>query len=656
LKNSYLYSLILFFLSVCALAQQQEIDSLKNVLKTTKEDTSKILTLRVLSIYTDSLVYADEALKISQKLNYQKGLALSYAAYGDHYYRNQKYDLALDNYIKCKKIAEENGYKKLLAGIYKVIGYIYRPTEPIIAAEYYNKSLSLYKKLKQDLACSYLYSALGNVYEGTPNGTVSALDNYEKSLEIRQRLGQPEEIAASLNETSRIYQQLGETAKAAILWEHGLAIAEKVNNTENIVYFCNLIGHNYCYKNDYKKALEYQERAYDSVIVTKPLNYSILSEVCLGLATTYSKIGEHVKATENYQRYIAANDTIRNRVNNNNLTNLKHLLATEREKEHLLLKDAEIENQKIIVEKQIVLRNAFLIGFALVIALVIFIYKGYRQKQKANYKLDITNKKIEHAYKIIEEKTKSITDSIHYALRIQRAALPHRSEIWSTFENSFVLYKPKDIVSGDFYWFHKNENSILIAAVDCTGHGVPGAFMSLIGSERLNDSVINENNPGKILSLLNKGVKASLRQSEDAESTRDGMDIALCSVDIANKKLCYAGANRPLWIIRKNSNTIEEIKATKTSIGGLTENNQVFENHTLSFEQGDSFYIFTDGFYDQFGGKEEKKLSSKKLKEVLLSIQNKSMHDQEKYLSDFLESWKGNLEQVDDILVIGIKL
>lgn len=643
-------------MSVCAFAQQREIDSLKNVLKTTKEDTSKIFILSILSRNTDSLVYTNEALKISQKLNYQKGLALSYADYGDHYYRNQKYDLALENYIKCKKIAEEKGYRELLAKTYQYIGFIYRPSDPIIAAEYYNKSLSLYKNLKQYLDCSYLYSAIGNVYEGTPNGIASALDNYEKSLEIRQRLGHPEEIAASLNETSRIYQQLGKTDKAAILWEHGLAIAEKVNNTENIIYFCNLIGQNYCNKKDYKKALEYQERAYDSVIVTNPLNYSILSEVCLGLAATYSKTGEYVKSTENYERYIAANDTIKSRVNNTNLTNLKHLLATEREKEHLLLKDAEIENQKILVEKQIVLRNAFLIGFALVIALVIFIYKGYRQKQKANFKLDITNKKIEHAYKIIEEKTKSITDSIHYALRIQKAALPHRSEIWSTFENSFVLYKPKDIVSGDFYWFHKNKNSILIAAVDCTGHGVPGAFMSLIGSERLNDAVINENNPGAILSALNKGVKASLRQSEDAESTRDGMDIALCSVDIANKKLYYAGANRPLWIVRKNSNTIEEIKATKTSIGGLTDNNHVFENHTLSFEQGDSFYIFTDGFYDQFGGKEGKKLSSKKFKEALLSIQNKSMHDQEKHLSDFLESWKGNLEQVDDILVIGIKL
>ncbi|MGB3947592.1 MAG: SpoIIE family protein phosphatase [Bacteroidia bacterium] len=656
MKKRYLYSFILFLFSVLTYAQQQEIDSLKNVLKATKEDTSRVLTLRLLSIYTDSLSYAHEALQLSQKNNYSKGLALSYATFGAHYYRNQKYDLALEYFIKSKRIAEEKGYNTILAGIYKLIGYIYRPSEPIIAAEYYNKSLTLYKQLKQDLACSYLYSALGNVYEGTPNGTKSALENYEKSLEIRQRLGQPEEIASSLNETSRIYLQLGQTDKAAILWEHGLTIAENANDTENIVYFCNLIGHNYYNKKDYQKALEYQERAYNLVITTNPLNYSMLGEVCLGLANAYAKTNQHIKSITNYQRYIEANDTVRNRTNNTNLTNLKHMLATEREKEHLLLKDAEIENQKITLEKQIVLRNAFLVGFALVIALVIFIYKGYRQKQKANYKLDITNKKIEHAYKIIEDKTKSITDSIHYALRIQRAALPHRSEIWATFKNSFVLYKPKDIVSGDFYWFHKNENTILIAAVDCTGHGVPGAFMSLIGSERLNDAVINENNPGNILSLLNKGVKTSLRQSENAESTRDGMDIALCSIDLKNKLLCYAGANRPLWIIRKNSNSIEEIKPTKTSIGGLTENNQVFENHTLKYEEGDSFYIFTDGFYDQFGGKNGKKLSSKTLKELLLSIQDKSMHDQEKYLSDFLESWKGNLEQVDDILIIGVKL
>ena len=280
----------------------------------------------------------------------------------------------------------------------------------------------------------------------------------------------------------------------------------------------------------------------------------------------------------------------------------------------------------------------------------------YRQKQNTNRELDINNKKIEFAYKIIKEKTNAITDSIHYALRIQKATLPHRKDIWAELKNSFIFFRPKDIVSGDFYWFAKKEQTIFIAAMDCTGHGVPGAFMSIIGSERLNDAVQSENTPGRILTLLNKGIKTSLRQSENIESTRDGMDIALCSVDLKSNIVNYAGANRPIWIIRKNSLAIEEIKATKIAIGGLTDDDHFFETHTLQLEKGDSFYIFTDGYADQDGGERGKKLMTKKFKQILFDIKDYSMQEQEKHLDNLFENWRGKREQLDDILIIGIRL
>ena len=263
----------------------------------------------------------------------------------------------------------------------------------------------------------------------------------------------------------------------------------------------------------------------------------------------------------------------------------------------------------------------------------------------------------------VENKNKNYIDSLNYAKRIQQAKLPKIEEIYASIPKSFILFKPKDIVSGDFYFFHRKDQSIFIAAADCTGHGVPGAFLSMIGSEKLEEAILISENISEVLMRLNKGIKTSLRQSEKFDSTRDGMDIAICSLDFPLNLntggriiLKYSGANRPLWIIRNGQKVVEEIKATKKAIGGYTEDDHHFEMHEIELQLGDSFYIFSDGYADSFGGKDGKKLMTKNFKEKLLSIQHLSMIDQEKYLNDFIENWKGELEQVDDILVMGVRL
>lgn len=257
---------------------------------------------------------------------------------------------------------------------------------------------------------------------------------------------------------------------------------------------------------------------------------------------------------------------------------------------------------------------------------------------------------------IIEEKNKDITDSIIYAKRIQQAKLPKKEDIYADLPDSFVLFKPKAIVSGDFYFFHKNSQSVFIAAADCTGHGVPGAFLSMIGSEKLEEAISVCTDTSEILKRLNKGIKTSLRQSESFDSTHDGMDIALCSVNTTNYKVKYAGANRPLWIIRNGQTEVEEIKATKKAIGGYTEDEQHFDTHEIQLKKGDSFFIFSDGYADTFGGEAGKKLMTKRVKEILLSIQHMPMQEQETHLENFIETWKAGAEQVDDILVIGVRL
>lgn len=283
-----------------------------------------------------------------------------------------------------------------------------------------------------------------------------------------------------------------------------------------------------------------------------------------------------------------------------------------------------------------------------------------KQVEERTVEISAKNEALEFKNEEISEQKREIEDSINYAKRIQDAILPLETVMKKNLPNSFVIYKPKDIVSGDFYWFTKNKNKLVIVCADCTGHGVPGAFMSMIGSDRLN-IIVNERNvtdPGKILSELNRAIKKSLKQKgEEEESTRDGMDAAICTVDLDTNKLVYAGAHRPLWIIQNNN--FKEIKATKVAIAGFTKDEQVFKEHSIDIEQGMKFYMTTDGYADQFGGINGKKYMVKRMKKYILSISDKPYDEQQKMLENEVFSWMNDhaepQSQVDDICLMGFE-
>jgi len=256
---------------------------------------------------------------------------------------------------------------------------------------------------------------------------------------------------------------------------------------------------------------------------------------------------------------------------------------------------------------------------------------------------------------IIEEKNNKITNSIQYAKYIQNTIFPKYDEIEKLFPQSFVLNKPKDIVSGDiFILFEKNEN-IFLAIIDCTGHGVPGAFMSIIAFEKIKAAISISSDTSEILSFLNVEMKKTLNQSDENASVFDGMDIALCCINHKNKSIKFAGANRPLLIIRKNETSVIEIKGTSDGIGGLTDNSRHYDTHISTFQEGDSIYLFSDGYVDQFGGQNQKSLQTRKFKELLIGIQNMSMQEQKEYLDVFIENWKTGCDQIDDMLIFGIR-
>ena len=267
-----------------------------------------------------------------------------------------------------------------------------------------------------------------------------------------------------------------------------------------------------------------------------------------------------------------------------------------------------------------------------------------------------SKRQIEISNQIISQKNKDILDSINYARRIQTAILAPKEEVFEVFTDAFILYKPKDIVSGDFYYFSKTENRAVIAAVDCTGHGVPGALMSMIGNDLLNHITRERKvtKPSEMLDLLHVGVTGILKQDGKHVETKDGMDIALLSFDFDNKKLEYAGAYRALYIVRNKK--IIEYKADKFPIGNKQQERGSFSNHEINFLSNDMCYIFTDGYADQFGGDKGKKFMMKRFQDLLIQISDKPVNEQERILNDTIENWKSNNEQVDDILVIGIRV
>ncbi|MBC7863195.1 MAG: PAS domain-containing protein, partial [Bacteroidia bacterium] len=409
------------FFSLAISAQQTQTDSLRTVLNATRVDSSKVQLLHEIYMITDSVNYSMQGLELAKKINYKKGVALSLLDIGRHYYFDGKGDLALSYLIQAIKIAEENGQKKLLVSAFRYVGFVYRPHDPFTAEDYYKKSLKIAEEIKDEMSASYALSAIGNIYEGIYEGASAnnkkALGYYLRSLEIREKKGSYAEIASSLNETSRMYDLLGEYDKGLKLRHRGLEIAEKSESTENIIYLCNVLGNDYSLRlHEYKKGLEYQLRAF-TIAETQKNNFEVRYDIAKGIAYSYYSLGDFKRSNDYYQRCIILNDSIKGRRNayDYNLSGIKHGLEKELEKQKSLLMQAEIQKGKAEAARQTILRNAFLIGFSLVLILAIIIFRGYRQKQRSHRELDLKNKKIEVAYKtlaISEKNFKQITETI----------------------------------------------------------------------------------------------------------------------------------------------------------------------------------------------------------------------------------------------------
>ncbi len=617
-----------------------------------------------------ALDYCFKALKIMESLNDKKGISVILGNIGVAYDHKDDHTKALDYYFKALKMAEELEDKKGISAILGNIGLIYKAQGDYPKAlDYYFKALKIAEGLRNKNTIALNLSNIGDIYSNQGDYT-KALDYYFKALKMAEELGNKYAIAVTIGSIGACYNDQANAAKfpqdiagADSLYKKALdhyfkalKMAEELGDKNEITRHLGNIGLLYTETKRYKQAKEYLQRALTRCDSIGLLDFTMRLEN--SMAELYTQTHQPDKALEHYKKYIAAKDSLFNEENTKKIVrsemNFEFETKQAKEKAEQDKKDAiaveELKHQRLQ-------RNYFIIGFGLVLLLALFIFRSYRQKQTANVIITQQKAEVEKQKELVDEKNHEIGQSIAYAKHIQDSVLPlfKIQDLWT---DSFSLYKPRDVVSGDFYWLEKLDNKLFFVAVDCTGHGIPGAFMSLIGTVLLNEIFHKHqwNNPSGILSHLNRLVKLSLKQQLTDSQSRDGMDIAYCIFDKVTMKLQYAGANRPLWFVRKGQTELIEIKATKKAIGGLTPDDAHFETHEIQLQQGDTFYIFTDGYADQFGGENRKKLMTKKFKEILLSIQQKTLQEQQQYLNDFIENWKAGLEQVDDICVIGVRV
>jgi tetratricopeptide (TPR) repeat protein len=602
--------------------------------------------------YEKAIAYYTKSMKIREGIEDKKGIAGSLNNIGMIYDYQGDYAKAIDYYSQSLKIEEEIGDKEGIASSLTNIGSIYFSQKDYAKAiEYYSKSLKIEKQIDDKKGMASSLNNIGGVYHAKGEFD-KALEYYFKSLKIKEEIGDKPRAAYSLNNIGLVYHDQKDFAKAIDYFSQSLKIYEEIGDKQGMAGTLGNIGINYLDQGNYSKALDYGSGAL-SIAQELDLLLEIKNATQI-LWKTYKALGRYNEALSMYELYITTSESIESEENQKEVIRQEYKYEYEKQAatdsiksmEEKKVKDAEIAKQDAEIKVKNNQQWMLFGGLALVIIFAGFIFNRFRITQKQK-------NVIEEQKHIVEEKNKEITDSITYAKRIQSAILPPHKIVKEYLPHSFILYKPKDIVAGDFYWMENINNKILFAACDCTGHGVPGAMVSVVCNNGLNRSVreYGLSDPGKILDKTREIVIQEFEKSE--EEVKDGMDISFCSLDIENFKLNWAGANNPLWLIRNNE--LIEYKANKQPIGKYSEP-KPFTTHEINLQKGDSIYIFTDGFSDQFGGEKGKKFKSSKFKELLLSIIDKSMEEQKTMIDEAFRTWTGALEQNDDVCVIGVRI
>ena len=601
--------------------------------------------------------YADDAIKlyretliVQTELGNKEGIATILNNLGNIYDDKGDIPKALEFYQNSMEIRKEIGDSSGLSSILNNLAFIYTKLEEYdIAIENFTKSLEMSKELKEDKGVGLALNNLGYVYQ-KQGDLVTAEKFHQESLALRIKINDLKGIAMSNNNLGNVAKDNLEYNKALDFFKVSLKIYSDNNSLKGVGTTLSNMGETFILKGNYKEADKCIQQSLD--IATElgyPLDIQIAAEMLIEIN---KHKGDWKKTFEMLELFVLMKDSLKN-IENNKLV-IKQNLQYEYEKMTLAdslltaqkkkVTDAHIETQKAQIEQEQTKRYALYGGLGIVILFGVFMFNRFLASQKKNTL-------IQEQKEIVQIKNKEILDSINYAKRIQSAILPAKATINAHLKDCFILYKPKDIVAGDFYWLEVKNGKTLFAVADCTGHGVPGAMISVVCNNGLNRSVREHGltDPGKILDKTREIVIQEFSKSE--EEVLDGMDISLCSIE--GNKLQWAGANSPLWIIRKGE--LLETLPNRQPIGEYPFA-KPFLTHEITLEKDDRLYLFSDGFQDQFGGVKGKKYKAKNLKSLLISMSQKPMNEQQGMLDIVFEEWRADLEQIDDVCVLGLKI
>jgi serine phosphatase RsbU (regulator of sigma subunit) len=565
--------------------------------------------------FVNAITCYQNAQKIYEKLHNKKEYAGCEVNTGTVYYEMGNKDKALEYFLKAEKLLEEIDYKLYLGNVRFNIASIY------LERNDFEKALPKLSGAKQSFFELKEFRFYSDIL-----ASLVFVHSERKEYAAAEKF---------LNEAIEIKTKMEDQTGLITCYQHGGSLYLKMKNIPKSISF-------------YERALEISKTIEDKASEINTFK---------NLAEVFNDAGSYKQSVEYFQKYIYAKDSLFKKENADKVAELETRYNNEKKETQIAMlnKDKEVNEKQLKVKS--LQQNMSLCGLIVLFIVAFLIYNRYRIKQQSNVKLQSAFNEIEAHRDEIASQKKEIVDSIQYAKRIQQAILPPKEIIYKVFNDAFVFYNPKDVVSGDFYAFFQNENFVSLAVADCTGHGVPGAFMSMIGMEQLT-KIITERGvlqPNLILNELNKGVRMALKQDQDNSETRDGMDIALCTFDFEKNTVSYAGAMRPLWIVRNKE--LIETKADKFAIGGIdTVANKSFTNNELVLQKGDCVFLFTDGYADQFGGSNGKKFMLKNLSKKLIELSHLPMKQIETELFDSFISWKGANDQIDDILVIGIRV
>jgi serine phosphatase RsbU (regulator of sigma subunit)/Tfp pilus assembly protein PilF len=651
---------IVFFIfclgTTVSFSQTYEEDSLTAAIFSTSEIHEKIMLMSELSQSyrtSDPQKYLELAYQSKELAKSPGDITFTHNFIGNGYlllemfdsallYFQSTYTLAIENKdsVNVSKAANNMGI------VYFNVGDIERGLASMIESAQIDMAIEDYD------GAMISFSNVGAIYLQLKRHEES-LQYLLKALKLSRKTGDKDMESTVLTNIGGLQIGLGNDEEGKKRYFEAIEIQKNMNDLYGIQLVYNNLGVAFIMSGKPKIAEIYYLKSLEYADTLK--SATAFRAVYKGLAKSNENMGKNGRALDYYKLYMAWHDSVREQSKSDAIIEMQEKFSTKQtEKENELLhKENQIRNleskeSKAKLNQSRLIVGAAVFGLILLIGLAFVLFNRNRIKQRANIELQIAND-------IIQEKNDDITSSIEYASKIQEALLPTREDT-NLFKDSFFILRPKDIVSGDFLWYSEIDRKIVFAAADCTGHGVPGAFMSMIGNTYLHQ-IVNEKKilqPSIILDELRKNVIKALSQKGEEDARKDGMDISICILDKESNFVEFAGANNPVYFVKNGE--IKEIKGDKQPVGYMPERTGNFTNHKFRLEEGDALYIFSDGFADQFGGPKGKKFKYKQMRELLLANYKETMASQKNVLLEAFENWKGDLEQIDDVCMIGVRV